>query len=135
MSLYDLITCCKWVKISAKKKTKKDKQKVDTNASFEIQNESFQNPNTSFESQTTDVSGILAELDSPEDKRTSTKLGKNIYLFLKDYPLYDTYALRIMIKSSQILLVLLYLVMIRETENYTAQPCWHFFAPGIQVKT
>ena len=67
---------------------------------FETQNDSFQNPNTSFESQTTDVSEILADF---ENKKTSTKIGKNIYLFLKDHPLYDTHALRTIPENDKII--------------------------------
>ena len=103
LSLYDWITCCKRVKISTKKKTKKDQQKEDIDTSFETQNESFQSPNTSLESQTTDISEILADLDSPEDKKASKKLGKNIYLFLKDHPLYDSHALKIIPENDKII--------------------------------
>ena len=103
LSLYDWITCCKRVKISTKKNTKKHKQKVDIDASFDTQNESFQNPNTSLDSQTTDVSEILTDLDGLQDKRTGTKLGKNIYLFLKNHPLYDTHVLRLIPENDKII--------------------------------
>ena len=104
LSLYEWVTRCKRVKISSKstKNTKKDKVKIDIDSSFETQNESFQTENTSFQSETTDVNEILAHLDLKSNERNA-KLGKNIYLFLKDHPLCDTHAIKVMPENEKII--------------------------------
>ncbi|KIM35722.1 hypothetical protein M413DRAFT_53333, partial [Hebeloma cylindrosporum] len=57
---------------------------------------------TTIQSEISNVSEILADLDIHEDKRRDEKLSKNMYGFLKDHPLGDTHALRLIPENDNI---------------------------------
>ena len=76
--------------------------KVDIDFSFKTQNESFQTENAFFQSETTNVNEILADLDF-EGNEKSAKLGKNIYAFLKNHPLCDTYAMKVRPENDKVI--------------------------------
>ncbi|KIM34719.1 hypothetical protein M413DRAFT_34847, partial [Hebeloma cylindrosporum] len=59
--------------------------------------------NTSFQSNATNVSEILTELDTHNEQNSDKQIAKNMYAFLKDHPLYDTHALRLIPENDKII--------------------------------
>ena len=109
LSLYEWVTRCKRVKILTRdEEGRKDEEEMldmdaSIDASFEVQNESFNNANDSFQSESTDICEVPSTLENLNNVKFGRKLGKNIYPFLKDHPLSDSHALRLLPENEKII--------------------------------